>query len=148
MRAAVAFVALAGCAGAPPPAVQAPAAAPAPAPRPSVERAPGPIAGAWRVTCPENAGEIIEFTVDGRKAVGRVVEPGAATRYGFQAGEEVFRLQADSYGQWVGDVHWRGVAAAEHWDSIRFVASPTVLDATMTNERCYRDMPRAERRTR
>src|SRR5882672_4044960 len=77
------------------------AAAPATPPTgPFVERAPGPIGGSYRVTCPENNGEIIEFTVDRNRAVGRVVDPGAAKRFGFQKGEEIFRLTADSYGDW------------------------------------------------
>jgi hypothetical protein len=106
------------------------------------DRPPSPIAGTWRVTCPENDGMLVEFTVDGNKAVGKVVDPGAAKRYGFVKGEEVFRLTADSYGDWVGKTRWRSVTGAQHWDSIRFSASADTLSATMTNEPCYRNMPK------
>lgn len=85
---------------------------------------------------------LVEFTVNGNKAVGKVVDPGAAKRYGFVKGEEVFRLTADSYGDWVGETRWRSVMGAQHWDSIRFSASADTLSATMTNEPCYRNMPR------
>ncbi len=105
---------------------------------------PGAIGGRWRVTCAENAGEIIEISVDGDKAIGRVADPGVAARYGFRAGEEVFRLTADPAGEWSGEVRWRGVSGAQHWDGIHFAATATALSATLTNEPCYRNMPRAE----
>jgi hypothetical protein len=110
----------------------------------SADKPPGPIGGVFRVTCAENQGELIELTVRGTRAVGTVVEPGASAKYGFRKGEEVFRLNVDDgHGDWVGQVHWRGVSGAEHWDSIRFAASVNELVATMTNEPCYRNMPRA-----
>ena len=58
---------------------------------------------------------LVEFTVNGNEAVGKVVDPGAAKRYGFVKGEEVFRLTADSYGDWVGKTRWRSVTGAQHW---------------------------------
>jgi hypothetical protein len=94
------------------------------------------------VTCPENAGEVVEFTVSGGKAVGRVVAPGAAARYGYQKGEEVFHVAVDPVGGYAGEVLWRGVAGGHHWDGIVLVASDTALKAIVTNEPCYRDMPR------
>src|SRR5215475_2561240 len=119
MRALAFFlVTLLGCASAPRSAsagTTPSAATPSPTAAPTqgfVDRPPSPIAGTWRVTCTENDGELIEFTVDGNKAVGRVVEPGAAKRYGFQKGEDVFRLTVDSYGDWVGEVRFRSVAGA------------------------------------
>jgi hypothetical protein len=118
---------------------------PGPAPPPIrafVDRAPGPIAGRYRVACPENEGEILTFTVDGNRAVGRVAEPGASRQLGFKKGEDVFRLAADAYGDWVGEVHYRSVTGAQHWDAIRLVATDTSLNGTMTNEPCYRSMPR------
>jgi len=150
MRALACFLAtLAGCASAAPRpagvgttpsvAVKAQPAAPA---QPFVDRPPSPIAGTWRVTCSENDGELVEFTVDGSKASGKVVEPGAAKRYGFQKGEEIFRLTADSYGDWVGETRFRSVSGAQHWDSIRMSATDAMLSATMTNEPCYRTMPK------
>jgi len=110
--------------------------------QPFVDRPPGPIAGSYRVACPENEGEIIEFSLSKGKAVGRVVDAGTAKKYGFQNGEEVFRLTSDSYGDWVGEVHFRSVTGAQHWDGIRMVATDKGLNATMTNEPCYRNMPR------
>ncbi len=134
---------LASCAPAPRPTTTTPPAPAAVRAVPPAERVPGAIAGAWRVTCAENQGEIIDITVDGGKAVGRVAEPGVAARYGFRKGEEVFRLAANPAGEWAGEVHWRGVSGAEHWDGIVLAATQTTLTATITNEPCYRDMPRA-----
>jgi len=145
----ICMVIFAACASAPRPAgagttpsataAGTPAAVPT---QPFVDKPPSPIAGTWQVTCNENSGELIEFTVDGNKAVGRVVDPGAAKKYGFQKGEDVFRVTADAYGDWVGEVRWRGVSGAQHWDSIRLSATDSVLSATMTNEPCYRSMPK------
>jgi len=106
------------------------------------DRPPGPIAGSYRVTCPENEGMVIEFTVDKGRAVGRVADPGTAKKYGYARGEEMFHATADSYGDWVGEVKFRSVAGAQHWDGIRMVATDSSLNATMTNEPCYRNMPR------
>jgi hypothetical protein len=143
------FLALvtASCAGAsaasaPPSTTEPHAAPPTTATQPFVDHGPGPIAGSYRVTCAENDGEIIELTVSGDHAVGRVVDPGAAKRFGFQKGEEVLRLTADSHGDWVGEVRFRSVVGAQHWDGIRFIATDSTLNAIMTNEPCYKSMPR------
>jgi hypothetical protein len=151
--AGVAFAA--GCASAPAPRTRTgptvatvasgPTDAAQPTPTPTqafVDRPPSPIAGTWQVTCSERDGMLVEFTVVGNKAVGKVVDPGAAKLYGFVKGEDIFRLTADSYGDWLGEVRWRGVSGAQHWDSIRFSASADTLSATMTNEPCYRSMPK------
>jgi len=120
----------------------APSSKAAPAPSP-IERAPsGNIAGRWRIGCVDNQGEIVEFTVTGDKAVGRVVDPGAAARFGFKKGEEVFRLTLDPAGNWAGTTHWRGIAGSEHWDGVVLAVTPTALTATVTNEACYRSMER------
>ena len=113
-----------------------------PVAEPFADRPPGPIAGSFRVTCSANEGEIFEFTVNGNRAVGRVADPGTAEKYGFKRNEEAFKLAADSYGDWVGQVRFRSVTGAEHWDGIRLVATVASLNATMTNEPCYRSMPR------
>jgi len=145
MRRAVVIMVAAACGGSG--AAITPAAAPGGATAPMVVpsgNVPGAIAGRWRVTCAENDGDIIEVVVSGDKAVGRVVEPGAAARFGFRAGEEVFRLTLDPAGAWAGEVRWRGASGAQHWDGIVLVATPAVLSAKVTNEPCYREMRRAE----
>ncbi|HEY3353185.1 MAG TPA: hypothetical protein VGQ83_08065 [Polyangia bacterium] len=107
------------------------------------EKEPGPIAGRWKATCPNSSGLVIEFSLNGeKKAVGRIAELGAAGKYGYKAGEEIFRVSADDFGDWVGQLKWRSVAGAERWDSIRFVATQEKLNATMTTDDCYKNMPR------
>jgi hypothetical protein len=145
-----------GCGGASPPAAKAaptPAAATGGAPSTGsapktisvpADRQPSALAGRFRITCADNAGEIIEFTVNGDKAVGRVVDPGAASRFGFRAGEEVMRLTLDPAGAWSGQVSYRGVSGDQHWDGITLAATPQAASAMITNEACYRDMRRAE----
>jgi hypothetical protein len=107
------------------------------------QRDPGPISGRWSATCEEMAGMVVEFSVDGKKATGRVSSLGKAGVFGYSAGEEVLRLEADDHGDWVGQLHWRGVGSKERWEPIRLVATPTQLDATMTPDNCYKKMPRA-----
>ena len=136
---------LAGCGGAA--AVSARPASPPAAPvvaAPPSERQPGALAGRWRITCAENAGEVVEFKIDGDKAVGRVVATGAAARFGFRDGEDVFHLGLDPSGAWAGEVRWRGVSGAQHWDGIVLVATAHGLSASVTNEPCYRDLQRAD----
>ena len=132
-----ALVTLAACAAGPGPGAHAPTSAAAGKP---ADRPPSPIAGAWRMGCPEDVGMVVEFVVDQRKAVGRIVEPGAATKYGYKKGEEMFHLAADAHGDWVGEVRWRGVSGTQHWDGIRMVAQASALTATMTNDGCYKTM--------
>jgi hypothetical protein len=107
------------------------------------EKPPGPIAGVWAPSCDNSQGMRIEFTVAGNKATGRVVALGAASKYGYTVGEEIFRLTVDDFGEWVGQLHWRNVRGDEHWDPIRFVATSELLNATMTTDGCYRDMHHA-----
>jgi hypothetical protein len=106
------------------------------------KKPPGPIEGRWKATCPGADGMIIAVTVTGTKAEGRVDDPGKAAQYGYTKGEEILRLDADDYGDWVGQLEWRSVAGTTRWDPIRFVATPELLDATMTTSECYRRMPR------
>jgi hypothetical protein len=107
------------------------------------EKDPGPIAGKWKATCPASGNFIIEFKLAGeKKAVGTVAELGAAGKYGYKVGEEIFRLSADDFGDWVGQLKWRSVAGAERWDPIRMVATEDKLNATMTTDDCYKNMPR------
>jgi hypothetical protein len=103
----------------------------------------GPIEGRWKVTCPGAEGMIVAVTVVEKKATGRVEDPGAGTKYGYAKGEEILRLEADDFGDWVGQLEWRSVAGVTRWDPIRLVATPDMLDATMTTSECYRHMPRA-----
>jgi hypothetical protein len=107
------------------------------------QRDPGPIAGRWSVTCEEMAGMVVEFRVDGKKATGRVSHLGKAGVFGYSVGDEMLRLEADDHGDWVGQLHWRGLGSKDRWEPIRFVATSTQLDATMTLDNCYKKMPRA-----
>jgi hypothetical protein len=107
------------------------------------QKDPGPIAGRWGVSCPGSAGMILEVTVRGKtEASGRVAALGRAGRYGYAEGEEILRLQADDFGDWVGELKWRNVRGVIRWDPIRMVASAERLKATMTTDPCYKDMPR------
>jgi len=109
----------------------------------SWQKAPGPISGSWSVTCDEMAGMSVEFSVDGSKATGRISNLGKAGVFGYSVGEEIIRLEANDFGDWVGQLHWRAVRSKDRWDSIRFVATSTQLNATMTTDNCYKNMPRA-----
>jgi hypothetical protein len=107
------------------------------------EKSPGPIAGQWKVTCPDRGHYAIEFRLDGeKKASGYVSELGTAGKYGYTQGEEIFHLTADDFGDWVGQLKWRSIAGAERWDPIRLVAKQDELNATMTTDDCYKNMPR------
>jgi hypothetical protein len=107
------------------------------------EKEPGPIAGKWKATCPASGNLQIEFRLVGdKKASGSIADLGGAGKYGYKPGEEIFRLSADDFGEWVGQLKWRSVAGAERWDPVRFVATPEKLNATMTTDDCYKNMPR------
>jgi len=107
------------------------------------EKEPGPIAGKWKATCPASGGLVVEFRLVGdKKASGTIAELGGAGKYGYKQGEEIFRVAADDFGEWVGQLKWRSVAGAERWDSIRLIATPDRLNASMTTDDCYKNMPR------
>jgi len=107
------------------------------------EKEPGPIAGKWKATCPASGNLVIEFRLVGdKKASGTIAELGGAGKYGYKAGEEIFRVGADDFGEWVGQLKWRSVAGAERWDSVRLIAAPDKLNATMTTDDCYKNMSR------
>jgi hypothetical protein len=109
------------------------------------EKAPGPIAGQWNVTCSSRGHFVIELKRDGDKqASGYVAELGTAGKYGYTQGEKILRLTADDYGDWVGRLKWRSVSGAERWDPIRLVATQDELNATMTTDDCYKNLPRVE----
>jgi len=107
------------------------------------QKDPSPIAGRWSVTCDKLAGMIVEFKVDGKKATGRVSKVGNGSVVGYSLGEEIIRLEATDFGDWVGQLHWRAVNPNDRWDPIRFVATSWELDATMTTDPCFKKMPRA-----
>ena len=86
---------------------------------------------------------IIEVVLKSDKtSSGRISELGAAGKYGYSEGEEILRLEADDFGKWVGQLKWRSVAGVQRWDPITFVATAEKLNATMTTDACYKDMPR------
>jgi hypothetical protein len=86
---------------------------------------------------------VVEFKVDGRKATGSVSKVGNGSVVGYTVGEEIIRLDADDYGDWVGRLHWRAVHPHDRWDPIRFVATSWGVDATMTTDPCFKNMSRA-----
>ncbi len=110
----------------------------------SWEKDPGPIAGRWSVTCKDTAGMVVKFSVDGKSATGAISTLGNGGFRNYSNGEEIIRLHADDYGDWVGQLHVRGAGGDAHWDPIRFVASPQQLNATMTTDDCYKNMPRVD----
>ena len=111
----------------------------------SWQKNPGPIAGHWSVTCKEMSGMVVEFSVDGKRATGRISALGNGGFRNYSNGQEIIRLEADDYGDWVGKLHVRGADASAQWrDSIRFVASAQKLNATMTTDICDKEMPRTE----
>ena len=106
---------------------------------------PGPIAGTWGVTCDGEKGMVLEFVLQGdKKASGRVATLGDAGKYGYKDGEEIFKLEADDYGDWVGQLKWRSVSGMERWDPIRFVATADALNATISTDACYKNMTHAK----
>ena len=105
---------------------------------------PGPIAGKWSATCDGEKGMVVEISVQGgTHAAGRIAALGAAGKYGYTQGEEIFKLDVVDSGDWVGQLRWRNVRGDERWEPIHFVASGDLLDATMPTDPCYRNMPRA-----
>ncbi len=111
----------------------------------SWQKDPGSIAGRWSVTCKEMSGMVVEFSVHGKRATGRISALGNGGFRNYSNGEEIIQLEADDYGDWVGKLHIRGADASAQWqDSIRFVASAQQLNATMTTDNCYKEMPRTE----
>lgn len=107
------------------------------------EKEPGPIAGRWKVTCARSAGMIVEVGLQSKTtASGHVAVLGAAEKYGYSAGEEMLRLEADDLGKWVGQLKWRSVAGVQRWDPITMIATAEKLNAIMTTDDCYKDMPR------
>src|SRR5262249_30478580 len=103
----------------------------------------GPIAGRWKATCARSAGLIIQFDRVGEKqAVGRIAALGQAAKYHYKQGEEIFRVEATDLGKWVGQLKWRSVAGVERWDPVTLIATDSQLDAVMTTDDCYKNMPR------
>ena len=82
------------------------------------QKNPGPIAGRWSVTCKERAGMVVEITVDGKSATGQVFRLDKAGVYGYSVGEEILRLEANDYGDWVGQLHWRAQYSKDRWDPV------------------------------
>lgn len=113
----------------------------------SWKKKPGPIAGVWQVSCADSAGmQITVRTPSPKRAIGYVSRLGKADQYGYRLNEVIFDLRADDYGDWVGKLRWRSVYGANRWDPIRLVATPTLLNATMTTDRCYTNMRHAVKR--
>ncbi|MGD0837838.1 MAG: hypothetical protein ABSB49_14440 [Polyangia bacterium] len=109
------------------------------------EKDPGPISGKWKATCPYLGNFVVEFKLTGdKKASGYIDEIGDGGKFGYAPGDEIFRLAADDYGDWVGKLRWRSLYGGDRWDPIRLVATPDNLNATMTTSECYKNMPRVQ----
>ena len=109
------------------------------------ERPPGPIAGVWRVTCADSAGMTVHVVVDSKRASGVIKHVGAARRFGYRSGEQIFKNLKPNYeGRWSGHHKWRDVSGTVRWDPIFFEASAMRLDALMTTDNCFRRMPRVK----
>ena len=76
-----------------------------------------------------------------KKATGSVSQVGKEAAMGYSFGEEIFRLEADDFGDWVRQLLWQG-ADGRRRDPIRFVATSTQLDASTGMDSCYKKMPR------
>ena len=123
----------------------APGAAGEGAPRLSWMKDPAPIEGKWSVDgCETKQGMIVEFVLENPTlAVGRVVNPGKASVFGYSANERIFiDLEANRFGAWRGKHKWRGVGGVERWDPIYFILEGETLSATMTTDRCFKRMSR------
>jgi hypothetical protein len=106
---------------------------------------PGPIAGKWSATCDGKKGMVVEVSLQGDKAAsGHIANVGEAKKYGYTQGEEILKLEVVDSGAWVGTLRWRNVKGDERWDPIHFVASADLLNADMTTDPCYRNMPHAK----
>jgi hypothetical protein len=104
---------------------------------------PGPIAGKWKTSAyPPDM--IVEVTVTGKNAVGRVVVAGEGAKRHYTEGEQILTLQVDDFGQWVGQLKKKYLSASEKMEPIRFVASDNVLDAIMTSDEAFKRMTRVE----
>lgn len=106
------------------------------------EKAPGPIAGSWKMSCESRGTMVVTVTADDHTAVGRISDLGTVGKYGYQVGVEILRLEADDFGDWVGKLLWRSISGDSHWDSIRMVATSNQLSATMTTDPCFRNLTR------
>ncbi|MCA9667465.1 MAG: hypothetical protein KC503_17820 [Myxococcales bacterium] len=87
----------------------------------------------------------VQVTVNGKLANGVIKNVGAARRFGYRSGEQIFKNLKPSYeGRWSGHHKWRDVSGKVRWDPIFFEASATRLHALMTTDNCFHNMPRAK----
>lgn len=104
---------------------------------------PGPIAGKWKTSAfPPDM--VVEITVTGKNASGRVLSVGDGTKRHYSNGEEILTLQVDDFGQWVGQLRKKYLNGMDKKEPIRFVASESVLDAIMTTDEAFKKMTRVE----
>jgi hypothetical protein len=106
------------------------------------QKPPGPIAGQWKVTCKDMAGLIVEFSVSGDKASGKIATLGAGGVRNYKEGEEIITLTSDDLGEWSGKLVWRAVTGAHHVDHIRFRVNDKTADAYQSTDDCFKAMPR------
>jgi hypothetical protein len=104
---------------------------------------PGPIAGKWK-TSGNPSDMVVEITVSGKNATGRVILPADGAKRHYAAGEEVLTLQVDDFGQWIGQLRKKTLAGVDKKEPIRFVATESVLDAIMTTDDAWKHMTRVD----
>jgi tetratricopeptide (TPR) repeat protein len=101
---------------------------------------PEPIAGRWQTTCSEMPDMVVEFSVTGRKATGRIAVLGRGALRRYTQGEDILDLTADDRGEWAGQLHLRWASGTDRFEPIRLLARGNVLNGTMTSDLCYRNM--------
>jgi len=101
------------------------------------------IVGSWKVNCANSHGMVIEFTDSGESIEGRVKELGRGKRFGYNVGDEVFRLQSDG-SEWMGEFLWRSSNNVKMWQPIVFKMNKGKLHGKTANEYCYENMNRVE----
>lgn len=114
-------------------------------PRLSWMKDPAPIEGKWSVDgCETKHGMIVEFVLGNpTSAVGRILNPGKASVFGYAADEQIFiDLEPNRFGAWHGKHKWRGVGGVERWDPIYFILEGETLSTTMTTDKCFKKMSR------
>lgn len=101
------------------------------------------IVGSWKVNCANSHGMVIEFTDSGDSIEGRVKVLGRGKRFGYNVGDEIFRLQSDG-SEWMGEFLWRSSNNVKLWQPIVFKMNKGKLHGKTANEYCYENMSRVE----
>ena len=87
---------------------------------------------------------VVEVTVSGDNASGRVTFVGEGAKRHYMNGEEILFLKVDDFGQWVGQLRMKTLAGVDKKEPIRFVATETMLDGIVTTDQAFKHMSRVE----